>query len=72
MILFQRKTPNPNVDLSSKPRKKSNFDYLASYTSLRIHVTNSWYFDSGCSRHMIDSKSILNNYKPVSERISDF
>ena len=59
MIPFQRKTPRPKIELKNKQRKiwvkKSNINCFVSFTFLRTCATNSWYFDSGCSRHMIGS-----------------
>ena len=39
---------------------------------LRACATNSWYFDSGCFRHMRGDKNILVNYKFVSDRLLTF
>ena len=33
------------------------------YTSLKAIYTNSWYFDSGCSRHMINEKDLSRTIK---------
>ncbi|XP_057787679.1 uncharacterized protein LOC131004938 [Salvia miltiorrhiza] len=32
------------------------------YTSLHANISESWYFDSGCSRYMTDSKALLTDY----------
>ena len=40
---------------------------FVSYTYLRTCATNSWYFDSGCSREMTGNRDILVNYRPLSE-----
>ena len=31
--------------------------------TLRTCATNSWYFDSGCSRHMTGNQEILTSYR---------
>ena len=63
MIHFQIKTPRPMVELSSKPRKilvkKPNFNCFGLFIFLRTFATNSWYFDSGCSRHIIGNQNIF-------------
>ena len=38
--------------------------YVA-YTSLKVVSTNSWYFDSGCSKHMTGDKIFLKDYKTI-------
>ena len=43
-----------------------------SFTCLRTCATNSWYFDSGCSRHMTGDKDNLVDYKPLSEGLVTF
>ena len=32
------------------------------YTSLKTNISGSWYFDSGCSRHMTGDKNVLTDY----------
>ena len=70
MIPFRRKTPRPKIALKNKQIKvwvkKSNANCFVAFTCLRICATNSWYFDSGCFRHMIGNRSILTDYKIVS------
>ena len=71
-----RKTPRPKIDLNHKIKKiwvrKSDLTCLASFICLRACATNSWYFDSDCSRHMTGDKSILVNYKSVSDGFVTF
>ena len=50
--------------------KRVNLSVL--FTCLRTCATNSWYFDSEYSRHMIGDKDILVNYKPLSEGLVTF
>ena len=38
--------------------------YVA-YNSLKAVSTNSWYFDSGCSKHMTGDKIFLKDYKTI-------
>ena len=56
MVPFQRKKHRSKIDLSAKTIrmwvKRFDFNCFASCTCLRTCVTNSWYYDSGCSRHM--------------------
>ncbi|XP_057802878.1 uncharacterized protein LOC131018175 [Salvia miltiorrhiza] len=33
------------------------------FTALKTNISSSWYFDSGCSRHMTGDNSYLNNYQ---------
>ncbi|XP_075504520.1 uncharacterized protein LOC142541961 [Primulina tabacum] len=35
------------------------------YTSLKTNIVGAWYFDSGCSRHMIGSKEHVTDYVEV-------
>ena len=37
------------------------------YTSLKAVTTDSWYFDSGCSRHMTGNRKYLTDYHVVAE-----
>ena len=70
MIPFQRKTHRPKVELKNKPRKvwskKSNVNCFVAFTCLRTCTTYSWYFDSGCSKHMTGNQNILTYYKSIS------
>lgn len=54
---FQRKTPKPKIDLNDKSKqiwvRKVDFKCFVSSTCLRTSATNSWYFNSRCSKHMI-------------------
>ena len=52
--------------------KKSELKCFVSYTCLRTYATNSWYFDSGCSRHMTGNKDIVENYEHLSEGLVTF
>ena len=76
MVLFQRKTPRPKVDLSAKPIrmwvKKSNFNCFTSFACLRTCATNSWYFDNGSSKHMIGDQHIFVDYKSISDGLVTF
>ncbi|XP_057802840.1 uncharacterized protein LOC131018136 [Salvia miltiorrhiza] len=33
------------------------------FTALKTNISSSWYFDSGCSRHMTGDNGYLNNYQ---------
>ena len=69
-------TPRHKIDLKNdfkmKLVKKSELKCFAPYTCLKICATNSWYFDSGCSRHMTGDKNILVDYKHLSEGLVTF
>ncbi|XP_039141271.1 uncharacterized protein LOC120278592 [Dioscorea cayenensis subsp. rotundata] len=43
--------------------KKMNSMCGVAYTSAKTPLNEDWYFDNGCSRHMIRNKSLLKNYK---------
>ena len=47
--------------------KKSNLSCNVAYTSMKAIITNTWYFDSGCLRHMIGEKKYLSDYQSVSD-----
>ncbi|XP_057803465.1 uncharacterized protein LOC131018777 [Salvia miltiorrhiza] len=36
------------------------------YTSLNANISENWYFDSGCSRHMTGTKALLSDFVPTS------
>ena len=59
---FQKITHRPKIDLGNDSRKmwvkKIELKCFVSFTYLRTCATNSWYFDSGCSRHMTGNKDI--------------
>ena len=73
---FQKHTPRPKIYLGNESKKKwvkrSELKYFVSYTCLITCATNSWYFDSGCSRHMMGNKDILVSCKPLSEGLVTF
>lgn len=46
--------------------KDTSYRANIAYTSLRASIGNDWYFDSGCSRHMIGVRAFLSNIKPYS------
>ena len=65
-----RMTPRSKVETSeNKPRttwiRKTDYKAYVSFISLRPCTTDFWYFDSGCSRHMTDDRSVLINYQKV-------
>ena len=72
----QKTTPKPKIDWGNDSRKiwvkKSELKCFVSFTCLRIGASNSWYFGSGCSRHMIGDKDILVDYNPLSEGLVTF
>ncbi|XP_062114498.1 uncharacterized protein LOC133825594 [Humulus lupulus] len=45
---------------------------LVAHTSLSAFKDDQWYFDSGCSKHMIGNKQLLNNYKEGTEGLVTF
>ena len=45
--------------------KKSDLMCYVAHTSLKVVFINSWYFDSGCSKHMTCDKKFLKNYKTI-------
>ena len=71
-----RKTRRPKIDLSNKIRKiwvkKFDLQCFASFICLRACATNSWYFNNKWSGHMTGDKSILVNYKHVSDGLVTF
>lgn len=44
-------------------KRKSENKCMAGFTCCRTDSVNSWYFDSGCSKHMTGDKDILSNLK---------
>ncbi|XP_057808607.1 uncharacterized protein LOC131023081 [Salvia miltiorrhiza] len=36
------------------------------YTSLNANISENWYFDNGCSRHMTGTKALLSDFVPTS------
>ena len=75
-MYFQKPTPIPKIDLRNDSKmkwvKKCELKCFVSYTCLRTRATNAWYFDSGCSRHMMGNKDILVDYKSLSEGLVTF
>ena len=47
--------------------KKLDLICYVAYTFLKVMFTYSWYFDSGCSRHMTDERNFLKVYQNVVE-----
>ena len=43
--------------------KKGELNCYMVDVAYRSFIPNSWYFDSGCSRHMTGNRSYLTNYK---------
>lgn len=43
-----------------------------SHTSLRASSSEDWYFDSGCSRHMIGVYKFLENIRPCAKNYVTF
>ena len=39
--------------------------WCVAHTSLKVVSTNSWYFDSGCSKHMTGDKIFLKDYQAI-------
>ncbi|KAL6345648.1 hypothetical protein AAG906_017383 [Vitis piasezkii] len=42
--------------------KKNELNCLVVHTTLRASESHSWYFDSGCSRHMTGNRSFFTNF----------
>ena len=47
--------------------KKNEINCLVVHTILRVSESHSWYFDSGCSRHMTSNKSFFTNLTQFNE-----
>ena len=67
-----RTTPKIKVELDNKsPNKlwirRSDLFCNVAYTSLKAITTDSWYFDSGCSRHMTGNRKYLTDYHIVAK-----
>ena len=66
-----RTTPKIKVELDKSLNKlwirRSDLFCNVAYTSLKAIITDSWYFDSGCSRNMTDNKKYLIDYHFVAE-----
>ena len=65
-----RNAPKHKIDLRKNNVKKiwikkSDLICYVAHTSLKVVSTNSWYFDSGCSKHMTGDKIFLKNYKTI-------
>ncbi|XP_024019817.1 uncharacterized protein LOC112091153 [Morus notabilis] len=67
-----RKTPRRKIDGDNRSTRKvwvrkSDLRFYVAYTFLKASTTNSWYFDSGCSRHMTGERSLLKNFKSLTD-----
>ncbi|XP_057811589.1 uncharacterized protein LOC131025817 [Salvia miltiorrhiza] len=49
-------------------REKNETCNVVVYTSLNANIFENWYFDSGCSRHMTGTKTLLSDFVPTSGR----
>ena len=73
MNLFKSKYLNHYSKTNHVVQKPSKFVWvektrktcLATFTCHKSRASNSWYFDSGCSRHMTGDASILSNFKTM-------
>lgn len=52
--------------------RKSDIRYKVAYLSLKACNFDSWYFDSGCSRHMTSDRSNLTNFQTLDEGFVTF
>ena len=66
-----RTTPKIKVELDKSPNRlwirRSDLFYNVAYTSLKAITTDSWYFDSGCSKYMIGKGKYLTDYHIIAE-----
>ncbi|XP_024019486.1 uncharacterized protein LOC112091030 [Morus notabilis] len=67
-----RQTPKRKINGDNRSTRKvwvrkSDLSCHAAYTSLKASTTNSWYFESGCSRHMTGERSFLKNFKSLTD-----
>ena len=44
--------------------EKSENKCNVAFTSLKASAEQSWYFDSGCSKHMTGERSFLQDFQP--------
>ncbi|XP_057775211.1 uncharacterized protein LOC130994194 [Salvia miltiorrhiza] len=51
--------------LLDKREKNETYNAVV-YTSLNVNISENWYFDSGCSRHMTGTKTLLSYFVPTS------
>ncbi|RVW98135.1 hypothetical protein CK203_031853 [Vitis vinifera] len=62
---FQGSTSNGMTKVTNVKQiwvKKSELNCLVVHTALRASELHSWYFDSGCSRHMTGNRSFFTNF----------
>ncbi|WP_216668082.1 hypothetical protein, partial [Proteus mirabilis] len=62
--------PRNKIDLKNIQKiwvRKSDLRCHIAYTLLKAVTTNTWYFDSGCSRHMTRTQKYLKDYQCVNE-----
>ena len=65
-----RNVSKHKIDLKNNVQKiwikKSDLMCYVAHTSLKVVSTNSWYFDSDCSKHMTGDKNFLKDYQAIS------
>ena len=77
-LYFKSRTaPRTKIDLSDKLVKKlwikkSYLTCQVAYTSMKAVTTDYWYFNSGCSRHMIGGKNYLSDYQNMPDGYVSF
>ncbi|RVX14566.1 Retrovirus-related Pol polyprotein from transposon RE2 [Vitis vinifera] len=62
---FQGSTSNGMTKVTNIKQiwvKKNELNYLVVHTALIATKSHSWYFDSGCSRHMTGNRSFFTNF----------
>ncbi|RVX07779.1 Retrovirus-related Pol polyprotein from transposon RE1 [Vitis vinifera] len=62
---FQGSTSNGRTKVTNVKQiwvKKNELNCLVVHTALRASESHSWYFDSGCSRHMTGNRSFFTNF----------
>ncbi|PNX99239.1 gag-pol polyprotein, partial [Trifolium pratense] len=65
--------PNKRNSTAKEARKgKFGMTCLIAHTSLRVSSKEDWYFDSGCSKHMIGEKTYLKEVKSYSNSYVTF
>jgi len=63
--------PRPVVSMVKKEWRPQCVG-LITHTSLRASSSEDWYFDSGCSRHMIRVDKFLENFRPYAKSYVTF